>query len=77
METRLVRGRGVSRQIGVRVTLYAVISILAGVQVGGILVIRLLRGLHVVFQRVCHVVGQRLRGYATVNFFVLASYVKV
>ena len=61
METRLVRGRGVSRQIGVRVTLYAVISILAGIQVGGILVICLLRGLHVVFQRVCHVVGQSLQ----------------
>ena len=61
METRLVRGRGVSRQIGVRVTLYAVISILTGVQVGGILVIRFLRGFHVVFQRVCHVVDQRLQ----------------
>ena len=61
METRLVRGRGISRQIGVRVTLYAVISILTGVQVGGILVIRFLRGFHVVFQRVYHVVDQRLQ----------------
>ena len=61
METRLVRGRGVPVQIGIRVTLHAGISILAGIQIRGVVVVCILRGLHVVFQRVRHVVGQSLQ----------------
>ena len=61
METRLVRGRGVPVQIGIRVTLHAGISILAGIQIRGVVVVCILRGLHLVRQCVRHVVGQSLQ----------------